>query len=100
VARLRDSSLRELDDTPPGLLFGTAGIAWTLGDLGAHDAANELLAAAFRHPLATRSATLGGGAAGIALALMASYCRPANGTTWTGPPGCSPTCRAATRWPR
>jgi hypothetical protein len=75
VARLRDSSLRELDDTPPGLLFGTAGIAWTLGDLGAHDAANELLAAAFRHPLATRSATLGGGCAGIALALMASYCR-------------------------
>lgn len=75
VARLRDSSLRELDDTPPGLLFGTAGIAWTLGDLGAHDAANELLAAAFRHPLATSSATLGGGAAGIALALMASYCR-------------------------
>jgi tRNA A-37 threonylcarbamoyl transferase component Bud32 len=73
--RLRDMSLRELDDTPPGLLFGTAGIAWTLGDLGAHDAANDLLAAAFRHPLATTSATLGGGTAGIALALMASYCR-------------------------
>jgi len=74
-ARLRDSSLREVDDMPPGLLYGTAGIAWTLGDLGAHDAANELLAAAFRHPLTTSSATLGGGAAGIALALMASYCR-------------------------
>jgi Lanthionine synthetase C-like protein len=75
VARLRDESLRELDDTPPGLLFGTAGIAWTLGDLGAHDAANELLAAAFRHPLATGTVSLGGGTAGIALSLMASYCR-------------------------
>ncbi|HEX4705599.1 MAG TPA: serine/threonine protein kinase, partial [Pseudonocardiaceae bacterium] len=75
VARLRDGSRRELDDTPPGLLFGSAGIAWTLGDLGAHDAADELLAAAFRHPLATSSATIGCGAAGIALALMNSYCR-------------------------
>ncbi|HEU5469254.1 MAG TPA: class III lanthionine synthetase LanKC [Actinophytocola sp.] len=75
VARLRDDSLRGRDDLPPGLLFGTAGIAWVLADLGERDAAGELLAAAGTHPLAGRSATLAGGAAGVALAELAAYCR-------------------------
>ncbi|GII01395.1 class III lanthionine synthetase LanKC [Planobispora takensis] len=68
VARLREESLRERDDTPPGLFFGNAGIAWVLADLGEVEAAGELLAAADRHPLSRTCATLGGGAAGVAMA--------------------------------
>lgn len=75
VRRLRDDSLAALDTTPPGLLFGTAGIATVLADLDEPDAAGTLLDAAAVHPLNATSAGLGGGAAGTALALLADYRR-------------------------
>jgi serine/threonine protein kinase len=73
LTRLRDEALALRDDTPPGLLFGNAGIAWVLARLGHPEAAGELLTAASASPLATRYATLGGGAAGIAMAHLAFY---------------------------
>jgi lantibiotic modifying enzyme len=75
VRRLRDDSLAALDTTVPGLLFGTAGIACVLSELGEVAAADTLLDAAADHPLNATSATLGGGAAGTVLALLAAYCR-------------------------
>jgi serine/threonine protein kinase len=75
VAQLRDDSLARRSDAPPGLLFGTAGIAWVLASLGEHEPAAELLATARHDPLATRYATLGGGAAGIALTELSFYHR-------------------------
>lgn len=75
VRRLRDDSLAALDGTPPGLLFGTAGIATVLAELDEPEAAGALLDAAAAHPLNVTSSSLGGGAAGTALALLASYCR-------------------------
>lgn len=75
VTRLRDDSLAARADTVPGLFFGNAGIAWVLDDLGEHEAASTLLAAAAEHPLATRSATLAGGVAGVAMAELSVYCR-------------------------
>jgi hypothetical protein len=75
VRRLRDDSLAAVEDTAPGLLFGSAGIAWVLADLGEHEAADVLLAGAAKHPLAATSATMGGGAAGTAMAMMAAFCR-------------------------
>lgn len=80
VRMLREQSLRLRDDTPPGLLSGNAGIAWVLADLGELDAADELLAAADRHPLTTLGATLAGGAAGVALAHLSWYGR--TGSAW------------------
>jgi lantibiotic modifying enzyme len=65
--------LAQRDQTPPGLLFGTAGIAWALARLGEPEAAARLLSAARSHPAATGCSTLGGGAAGIALAHLAFY---------------------------
>jgi tRNA A-37 threonylcarbamoyl transferase component Bud32 len=75
VGRLRDESLAQCDQTPPGLMFGNAGIAWVLAGLGESEAAERLLSAASSHPMATRYSTLGGGAAGIALAHLAFYQR-------------------------
>ena len=75
VTRLRDDSLAARADTAPGLFFGNAGIAWVLDDLGEHEAASTLLTAAAEHPLATRSATLAGGVAGVAMAELSGYCR-------------------------
>jgi tRNA A-37 threonylcarbamoyl transferase component Bud32 len=75
VRRLRDDSLAALDTTAPGLLSGTTGIACVLADLGEPEAADTLLDAAADHPLSTASATLGGGAAGAAIGLLAAYCR-------------------------
>jgi hypothetical protein len=75
VRRLRDDSLAAVHTTAPGLLFGTAGIAGVLAELGEVAAAETLLDAAADHPLNAGSATLGGGAAGTALALLAAYCR-------------------------
>ncbi|WP_422647435.1 class III lanthionine synthetase LanKC [Actinoalloteichus caeruleus] len=75
VTRLRDESLAGWRDIPPGLLFGSAGIAWVLAQEGEWDAAERLLRHAGRHPLVTRSATLGGGSAGLALAELSLYCR-------------------------
>lgn len=75
VRRLRDDSLARVEDTAPGFLVGTAGIAGVLAELGDIDAAETLLAAAADHPLNTTSATLNGGAAGTALALLAHHRR-------------------------
>jgi tRNA A-37 threonylcarbamoyl transferase component Bud32 len=73
LRRLADDSLRRRDRTPPGLHVGNAGIAWVLADHGLLEEAAELLASAERHPLLERSATLGHGAAGVALAHLALY---------------------------
>ena len=75
VARLRDDSLRNRRKTPPGLLFGNAGIAWVLADLGEHDAAATLLAEATEHRLTRTAAGWGGGAAGVAMTHLSFYCR-------------------------
>ena len=75
VRKLRDDSLAAVHTTAPGLLFGTAGIACVLADLGEAEAADALLDAAAGHPLNTTSATLGGGAAGTAIGLLTAYCR-------------------------
>ncbi|MGW0638278.1 class III lanthionine synthetase LanKC [Nocardia salmonicida] len=75
VTRLRDESLAARGDTCPGLLFGNAGIAWVLDDLGEREAALALLAAASEHRLSTESATWGGGAAGVAMAHLAFHHR-------------------------
>ncbi|MBM7774730.1 tRNA A-37 threonylcarbamoyl transferase component Bud32 [Actinokineospora baliensis] len=76
VGRVRDQALAE--SLPPGLFLGTAGVAWVLADLGEDDAAARLLAAANEHPLVRRSGTLGGGAAGVAMAELAAYGRTAD----------------------
>ncbi len=73
VARLRDEALAAADTSAPGLLYGTAGIAGVLSDLGQGEAADTLLTAAAAHPLNGTSATLGGGAAGTAAGLMTRY---------------------------
>lgn len=73
VRRLREDALRQADSFPPGLYSGLAGISWVLADLGFHDEARHLLAAADRHPLTRESATLAWGAAGVAMAHLALY---------------------------
>jgi hypothetical protein len=70
VRRLRDGALAAAETSAPGLLYGSAGIACVLAELGESDAAETLLAAAAAHPLNNTSATLGGGAAGTALGLL------------------------------
>ncbi|WP_214322624.1 class III lanthionine synthetase LanKC [Nonomuraea sediminis] len=75
VVRLRDESLAERHSLPPGLLYGSAGIAWVLASLGEAEAASELLAAADRHPLSRTCPTYGGGAAGVAMTHLYLYGR-------------------------
>lgn len=75
VRRLRDDSVAALDATGPGMLFGNAGIAYVLAELGEQDAAELLLKAAAAHPLNDTSATFGGGAAGTAYGLLLHYRR-------------------------
>jgi hypothetical protein len=75
VRRLRDEALAAVDTSGPGLLFGSAGIAYVLAQLGEIDAAEVLLTAAAKHPLNSESATLGGGAAGTSFGLLAHYRR-------------------------
>jgi hypothetical protein len=75
VRRLRDEALEAAGTTAPGLLFGTAGIACVLAELGEGDAADTLLAAAAEHPLNSTCATLGAGAAGTALGLLLHHRR-------------------------
>lgn len=70
IRRLRDEALASAETSAPGLLFGSAGIACVLAELGQPDAAETLLAAAAEHPLNTTVATLGTGAAGTALGLL------------------------------
>ncbi|MFJ7335901.1 class III lanthionine synthetase LanKC [Streptomyces sp. NPDC101110] len=73
LARFRRESLDGSTDPAPGLHSGSAGIAWVLADHGMIEEANTLLAAAERHPILTRIATLGEGAAGVALTHLALY---------------------------
>ncbi|WP_405164214.1 class III lanthionine synthetase LanKC [Nocardia sp. NBC_01499] len=75
VERLRALALRDRQKTGPGLLFGNAGIAWVLDDLGDRDAATTLLATATAHRLATESAGWGGGAAGVAMTHLSFFHR-------------------------
>lgn len=75
VGRLRAEALRDRHTTGPGLLFGNAGIAWVLDDLGDRDAATALLAAASGHRLATETAGWGGGAAGVAMTHLSFFHR-------------------------
>lgn len=75
LERLRTLALRDRQTTGPGLLFGNAGIAWVLDDLGDRDAATTLLAEADRHPLATEAAAWGGGAAGVAMTHLSFFHR-------------------------
>lgn len=75
IRRLRDEALAEVENTAPGLLFGSAGVACVLAELGETEAAETLLAAAGKHPLNDTSATLGGGAAGTALGLLIHHRR-------------------------
>ncbi len=75
VRRLRDEALAEAATSAPGLLFGSAGIACVLAELGEVEAAGALLGAAERHPLNSTSATLAGGAAGTALGLLIQHRR-------------------------
>ncbi len=75
VRRLRDEALAAIDTSPPGLLFGSAGIAGVLADLGEVEAAEKLLLGAAEHPLNGTSATLGSGAAGTAYGLLVHHRR-------------------------
>ncbi|MGI5230210.1 class III lanthionine synthetase LanKC [Actinoallomurus sp. CA-142502] len=75
VRRLRDDALAAADTSAPGLLYGSAGVACVLAELGEADAAETLLASAAAHPLNGGSATLGGGAAGTALGLLIHHRR-------------------------
>jgi len=75
VERLRVEALRERRVTGPGLLFGNAGIAWVLDDLGEREAATTLLAEAGAHRLATETAGWGTGAAGVAMAHLSFFHR-------------------------
>jgi lantibiotic modifying enzyme len=75
IRRLRDESLAAVETSVPGMMFGSAGIACVLAELGEQDAAETLLAAAAMHPLNRTSATLGGGAAGTALGLLIQHQR-------------------------
>ena len=75
VHRLRDDAVAAAENSAPGLLHGSAGIAGVLAELGDTDAAETLLTTAAAHPLNGTSATLGGGAAGTALGLLAHHRR-------------------------
>ncbi|WP_433654350.1 class III lanthionine synthetase LanKC [Nocardia sp. CA-128927] len=75
VERLRTLALHNRLTTGPGLLFGNAGIAWVLDDLGERDAAIALLAEASRHRLATEAPAWGGGAAGVAMTHLSFFHR-------------------------
>jgi hypothetical protein len=75
VGRLRDDALAAARKSAPGLLYGSAGVAHVLAELGEVEAAESLLTTAMDHPLNRTSATLGGGAAGTALGLLAHHRR-------------------------
>jgi tRNA A-37 threonylcarbamoyl transferase component Bud32 len=71
LRRLLDLAASGAEELPPGLLVGTAGVAWVLAELGHLDPARELLAAGDRYRLDGRDSTLAHGSAGIALAHLA-----------------------------
>lgn len=71
--RMRTESLLTAEQADPGLHTGNAGIAWVLADHGMVDEARFLLRIADEHPVLTQLATLGEGAAGVALTHLALY---------------------------
>lgn len=71
VTGLIDGARRDRTKIPPGLLTGHAGIAYVLAELGRIDAALDLLDGIDD---AVNEATLGHGAAGIALTLARVHC--------------------------
>ncbi|MFF4653552.1 class III lanthionine synthetase LanKC [Streptomyces sp. NPDC001380] len=73
LERLRREALDKAGDLAPGLYVGAAGIARVLADQGLVDEARDILAIADRHPLVAESATVSGGAAGLALGHLALY---------------------------
>ncbi|MEO3749536.1 class III lanthionine synthetase LanKC [Streptomyces sp. B6B3] len=73
LARFRREGLDAGTQGAPGLHSGSAGVAWVMADHGMTDEANALLDAAEKHPLLDRTATLGEGTAGVALAHLALY---------------------------
>jgi hypothetical protein len=60
VRRLRDEAVAAIGTSAPGLLFGSAGVACVLAELGEIDAAETLLTAAAAHPLNGRSSATAG----------------------------------------
>jgi tRNA A-37 threonylcarbamoyl transferase component Bud32 len=81
VRTLRDEALASARTSAPGLLFGSAGIACVLAELGESGAAETLLAAAAEHPMNNTIGTLA----------------RSGGRTW--PSGCSSAFRTATSSP-
>ncbi|MFI9785566.1 class III lanthionine synthetase LanKC [Kitasatospora sp. NPDC051984] len=75
LERLRRDALAAGPELAPGLYVGLAGIAWVLAEHGLLDEARSLLDTADAHPLTGRSATLSGGAAGLAMGHLALYRR-------------------------
>jgi len=58
---------------PPNLVLGSAGVAWTLLDLGRRERAEEVIQSAREHPLISRAAGYALGAAGWGLANLRFY---------------------------
>ncbi|MFD8481815.1 class III lanthionine synthetase LanKC [Kitasatospora sp. NPDC059673] len=75
LERLRRDALAAAGELAPGLHVGLAGIAWVLAEHGLPEEARSLLDTADAHPLTGRSATLFGGAAGLAMGHLALYRR-------------------------
>ncbi|GGQ88050.1 class III lanthionine synthetase LanKC [Kitasatospora griseola] len=77
LERLRRDALAAASDgkLAPGLHIGLAGIAWVLAEHGLPEEARTLLDAADAHPLVEQSATLFGGAAGLAMGHLALHRR-------------------------
>ena len=75
VRRLRREASARRDRLPPGLFFGTAGIAWVLAELDHPEEAADLLETALSHPLTATTATWGGGAAGVGATALALHAR-------------------------
>ncbi len=73
LARFRRDALAAADVLPPGLQAGTAGVAWTLAELGRREEAEWLLDRSQRHPLLERSGLFGHGSAGVGMARLALH---------------------------
>ena len=73
VGRLRREAVTRRGSLPPGLHFGTAGIAWVLAEQGQLDEAVALIRAATNHPVTSESASWGAGSAGVGTACLAMY---------------------------
>ena len=77
LARLRREAIELRHELPPGLHFGSAGVGWVLAELGLVEEGVDVIGALDTHPIARRSASLGGGLAGIGLAHLRLH-------RWTG----------------